>query len=598
MSNLLVFGDPSTGLLGHKTNIGLVPPSVPPEVDHLSVLSVASNQLTTLVLTTQGELISLPTNQKVKIKEKVISIACGHFHFLALSESGDVYSWSDHQQYGSKNGQLGHNDVLPRSKPTRIQFFDELEPIKICCSFASSFVITKGLELYGFGSGGSYILGNGKSCNVLEPENISDDIQQLWTSPFCHHGFLQKTGGHYQGFGSETYGQLGFGNKVFGTMVPKSIGFKQNSILDFALTWDGTTVLTTKNEIYTAGKAHLNGTLNDKFYFGKVKELKNTKIIAISSGSLYTVLMDANNGFWFYGDPKIRQLIRINSTKVIMKLKWDNYNKNRKSNTITTTNTTTNTNTNTNVDNNNLIENDFKNKNFINTKIKKLISCFHYGTFIIYEAHEVIQDLVTHLKDGKCCDCEISDIPMIKMLIEARTKNSFSNVKDALEKNCSVKEIMCFKHWLYSGTVENIDLWEKPKKFLKIVHLGDNILDDLKLLWENRHENSDFIVYNGKNGQPVPVHKFILYARSGQFREYFNFLDKKMENSSIDFSEKNFNVLEQIFHFLYTGEINIKLIKKKFRTQLIDAPEFYRFSPDKNWNKLMSKKYYDYLHNK
>lgn len=45
----------------------------------------------------------------------ILDIACGESHSLALSKSGEVYTWG-----GGQLGQLGHGDFLRQSLPLKI----------------------------------------------------------------------------------------------------------------------------------------------------------------------------------------------------------------------------------------------------------------------------------------------------------------------------------------------------------------------------------------------------------------------------------------------------------------------------------------------
>ena len=62
------------------------------------------------------------TKELFQSKDKITfkDICCGSFHSMALTDSGDVYSWGS-----SSRGQLGHRSNNTELKPKKIDFFTE-----------------------------------------------------------------------------------------------------------------------------------------------------------------------------------------------------------------------------------------------------------------------------------------------------------------------------------------------------------------------------------------------------------------------------------------------------------------------------------------
>lgn len=56
-----------------------------------------------------------PTSIPALKRKRIIAVACGSFHTLAVNDSGEVYSWG----VGEK-GQLGHGDLESRKVPTQV----------------------------------------------------------------------------------------------------------------------------------------------------------------------------------------------------------------------------------------------------------------------------------------------------------------------------------------------------------------------------------------------------------------------------------------------------------------------------------------------
>ncbi len=95
---------------------------------------------------------------------KVVQIALGEYHSVALTHDGDVWTWG----YGGREqnflmdllflkvGALGHGDLKTRYTPTPVEALRKLPPItKITSGFQFVTVINKNNELYNWGKGGS-----------------------------------------------------------------------------------------------------------------------------------------------------------------------------------------------------------------------------------------------------------------------------------------------------------------------------------------------------------------------------------------------------------------------------------------------------------
>lgn len=91
--------------------------------------------------------LSLP-RQIPALKDRfVVQIACGEYHTLALTNLGDVYAWGR-----GFEGQLGlTQNVETSSTPKYINFFADKKVIFIACGAYHSLAITEDHKLYGWG---------------------------------------------------------------------------------------------------------------------------------------------------------------------------------------------------------------------------------------------------------------------------------------------------------------------------------------------------------------------------------------------------------------------------------------------------------------
>ena len=102
---------------------------------------------------------------------KVLQIACGEYHSLALTQSYDIYAWGR-----GFEGQLG---IAPKgraeiaSKPTFIPFFDKLKVKCVAAGSYYSLAVSQEGELFGWGEARLGQLGCGKQSVVFLPQKIS-----------------------------------------------------------------------------------------------------------------------------------------------------------------------------------------------------------------------------------------------------------------------------------------------------------------------------------------------------------------------------------------------------------------------------------------
>ncbi|KAJ5075713.1 hypothetical protein M0811_06575 [Anaeramoeba ignava] len=99
----------------------------------------------------------------------------------------------------------------------------------------------------------------------------------------------------------------------------------------------------------------------------------------------------------------------------------------------------------------------------------------------------------------------------------------------------------------------------------------DAFSQDLESLYLD-NESKDFIILVGNVS--VPVHKFILAARSGLYRNMFESVEDS-SNSAPDFSGRTVKSIESLLRFLYTDSV-AHISEKDVAVDLIDADEYYQ----------------------
>lgn len=165
---VLTWGGGAYGRLGHNNTETMWAPKQIRNFGGTQVVSVAVGQFQTGAVTEGGELYMCGGNQDGQLglgnkeehlvltkvgsgndfgNEKVNMVACGHTHTLALTETGDVWSWGS-----GSNGCLGLPDNTTRLVPTRVSPLEKKGIVTtVVAGFENSAVVLDTGSVYGWG---------------------------------------------------------------------------------------------------------------------------------------------------------------------------------------------------------------------------------------------------------------------------------------------------------------------------------------------------------------------------------------------------------------------------------------------------------------
>ena len=117
-------------------------------------------------------------------KHKVVDVAMGEYHTLAMTEDGNVYTWGYggkagyfNWMYAQEIGALGHGDIHHTFVPKKVKFFEE-NGLKVKMIAAGNYhcaVVCDDDNLYTWGVGLYGVLGNGSNQYALSPA-LNEDI--------------------------------------------------------------------------------------------------------------------------------------------------------------------------------------------------------------------------------------------------------------------------------------------------------------------------------------------------------------------------------------------------------------------------------------
>lgn len=272
------------------------------------------------LLTTSGEVfqVKLQSDQTKAIKVEgfdssvVISRITSHCegkHYLALSNTGLVYSWGV-----GEHGRLGHSEECEsKDLPTKIAALSEKIVTGISCGTTYSAVVTSNGELYTFGQGRFGKLGHGNSDDKTIPTLVSALKSHKVINVACgdSHTLCVTDQGKVFVFGDGDFGKLGVGLTSVGSQVPILIDGLSNigsvysgSHFSMAVSSDG-------GNVYTWGKGGRLGheNVNEDLYTPKKVEGLTGKIVEkVSVGSAHCLLLMNNGELYGFGKNDFSQV--------------------------------------------------------------------------------------------------------------------------------------------------------------------------------------------------------------------------------------------------------------------------------------------------
>ncbi|XP_054543881.1 probable E3 ubiquitin-protein ligase HERC6 [Talpa occidentalis] len=150
----------------------------------------------------------VPVEIKTFTDIKIIQVSCGHYHCLALSEDGQVFSWGNNNY-----GQLGLGKVSPpQAKPKRVESLLGIPMTQVAAGGNHSFALSVSGTSFGWGWNKAGQL-NGNESPVQSPKTLLiDALKNLCVTYIScgheHTAVLTQKGRMFT-FGDNSYGQLG-----------------------------------------------------------------------------------------------------------------------------------------------------------------------------------------------------------------------------------------------------------------------------------------------------------------------------------------------------------------------------------------------------
>jgi len=251
-------------------------------------------------------LLQLPNNRKV------IKVACGGEHTLALTEEGNLFSWGL-----NIFGQLGLAHFSFKNTPNLVDLkLEEDEEINdIAAGAQHSVFSTNNNNIYSCGCGKTYALGNGKTDNLnvftrIDEFNFNDEIDKLSCGVYHTACIIKKERVYLWGKGDILQYEKPTLINIYQNLSPTKNKRNEITYKDIKIGDDFVLLLTYNDDLFLMG-SNKSGQLGCKNYISRKSFEKldlNDKVKTIECGYNYIYAFTNSKKIYCWGNNKFGQL--------------------------------------------------------------------------------------------------------------------------------------------------------------------------------------------------------------------------------------------------------------------------------------------------
>ena len=306
-----MWGRGGAGRLGQGHERDRVTPLMVGELREIKVVGLAAGDAHSLALADDGRVYAwgaggdgrlgfetpkqrvprvVPGLEDVGIKDVLAGSSCSG----VLSGSGVLYTWGN-----SDHGQLGHGDTQGVGVPTRVEALAEAGVVVVSADLgmAHAGAVSEDGEVYTWGSGESGKLGHGSESDVFVPTRVESISGALAITLGANHSMVLAAPGVIYAFGSNRMGQLGIGGSAgkgsTSELVPTKVLLPEGVLVKHVSSgWDHVAAVSSDDKLLTWGLG-LSGRLGhgseSNFYQPTFVDVLNDKVVrTVEAGGSHT----------------------------------------------------------------------------------------------------------------------------------------------------------------------------------------------------------------------------------------------------------------------------------------------------------------------
>ena len=240
-------------------------------------------------------------NWQLFSSRRVMKIAAGRDHTLALLSDGTVWAWGN-----NGSGQLGDGTTMLRTAPVQVNGLTGV--VSIAAGEGHSFAVKNDGTLWAWGNNSYGKLGDGTTTTRTVPVQVSGLTGVMSVAAGYLHNFAVKTNGSVWAWGNNSYGQLGDGtttNRNTPVQVSRLSGIVSVAAGRFhtvAIRGDRTVWAWGDNGIGQLG----DGTTRPRTVPVQVSGL--TGAMSVAAGEFYSIVVKYDGSVWTWGQNNYGQL--------------------------------------------------------------------------------------------------------------------------------------------------------------------------------------------------------------------------------------------------------------------------------------------------
>ncbi|KAJ3428817.1 btk-binding protein-related [Anaeramoeba flamelloides] len=542
------------------------------------ILLISGENGKTFFTTTEKKIYLIKaTSQQVNLPDKnesVKNIVSGHYHSVILTESNKVYSFGSNSNY-----QLGHSYQSTRiDSPTYIDFFEKKGLLikKIQCGYSQTYFLCENSHLYACGYNHNNQLGTQLQSNKSEIVYVTKDVLDIFSGNFAYYFFFLKEEGLFA-VGDNHSGQCGLYVSDAKITIPRIVKLSPEfDITSLVCSYEHALLLGSgKNgqQLLSTGKTPQNGLASNITKFTQIDFWKDYEISQISVGAYHSMVLTEDSTVFCFGQNGYKQLGNdggndYNPYKIIIP------------------------------------------EIGLQSNLEIYAGC--YSSYLFHSDRfgnnfeKEFEDLFTN--ESNFSDYSIKEVKVHKIFLECRIGKPIKEIEQILNEY-SKEQIITFIKWVYSSKIPTSEqqlINEICLKFGITNYKKKSLQNDLLKLWKDE-DSKDFSIMvplddeeeeeydddeDEESYEEIPIHKFILIARSGLFRDMFNNITENgLSNSVKDYSRKTIESLEKIFSFFYTNTIELTADDdpELIIEELEDSIEYFQMNPKCSFNNELYK---------